>query len=65
MNKEMIELLEQLSDLLKKHDATIVRSADDNHNLVLCIDSEEMCLRQEFEEEINATSISNGWHKTV
>jgi len=65
MNNAMTELLEQLHDLLKKHDATIVRSGDDNHNLVLCINNDETCQEEEFEEDIDTTSISNGWHKTI
>lgn len=63
----MEELLEQMHDLLKKHNATIVRSADANNKLVLSIvqvKSGEI-LGEEFEEEIGVTSIANGWHKTI
>jgi len=61
----MTELLEQLHDLLRKHNATIVRSADDNHKLVICINDDTADLSEEFDEDIDAISISNGWHKTI
>jgi len=65
MKDEMTELMEQLHDLLKKHSATIVRSSDDDHNLVLCILTDDTQQEEEFEEDIDITSISNGWHKSI
>ena len=62
----MEELLDQLHDLLKKHNATIVRSGDDSHKLVLSIlDGNGKCFEEEFMEDIDITSISNGWHNTI
>ena len=64
--KKMEELLEQLHDLLKNHNATIVRSGDDRHKLVLSIlDDNGKCYEEEFIEDIDVTSISNGWHNTI
>ena len=60
----MKKLVEDLSVLLNHHCATIVRSGDDDHKLVLCIVIDGACQEEEFEEEIDATSIKNGWHKT-
>ena len=65
MKTEMTELLKQLHDLLKKHDATIVRSADDDHCLVLCINNDNSDQSEEFLEDIDSTSIANGWHETI
>jgi hypothetical protein len=63
----MEELLEQMHDLLRKHNATIVRSADEKNKLVLSIvhGKDGKTLEEEFEGEIGATSIANGWHETI
>ena len=61
----MKKLLKDLATLLNHHDATIVRSGDDNHKLVLCINNDKTCQKEEFEEDIDKTSIHNGWHKTI
>jgi hypothetical protein len=61
----MKDLLNELRELLEKHDATIVRSGDDTHKLVLCINNDEVCKEEEFEEDINPKSIVNGWHKSL
>ena len=62
----MKELLDDLRKVLDKHNATIVRSGDDNHKLVLSIlDCNGLCFEEEFEEDIDVPSISNGWHKTI
>ncbi len=61
----MKDLLEDLRKVLDNHNATIVRSSD-NHKLVLSIlDCNGLCLEEEFEEDIDVASISNGWHKTI
>lgn len=65
MKPEMIKLLKDLNKLLSDNDATIVRSGDDTHKLVLCINNDNTCQEEEFEEDIDATSIKNGWHKSV
>jgi len=65
MDTEMTMLLKQLHSLLEDFDATIVRSADDNSKLVLCIDNTNGSRREEFEEEIGISSITNGWHKAI
>ena len=51
MKDEMKKLIKDLATLLNHHDATIVRSGDDNHKLVLCINNDETCQEEEFEEE--------------
>ena len=61
----MEEFLEQLHDLLKEHNATIVRSADESNKLVLSMFINDQLFEEEFEEEIGTTSISNGWHKPI
>ena len=48
----MKELIEELCDLLTKHDAAIVRSADENNKLVICKYIDGVELTYEFEEEI-------------
>ena len=65
MKAEMKKLMKDMAALLNHHDATIVRSGDDDHKLVLCINNDETCQEEEFEEDIDKTSILNGWHKTV
>ena len=65
MKDEMKKLMKDMVTLLNHHDATIVRSSDDNHKLVLCINNDKTCQEEEFEEDIDKTSILNGWHKTV
>ena len=65
MKEEMKALTKELAALLDKYDATIVRSGDDSHKLVLCINNESTCQEEEFKEDIDKTSLHNGWHKTI
>ena len=61
----MEELLEDLKALLIKHNAAIVRSAGDEHKMVLCLIAGEDSQNEEFDEDIVAESIEYGWHKTI
>ena len=61
----MEELLEDLKALLIKHNAAIVRSAGDEHKLVLCLVAGGESQEEEFDEDIVAESIEHGWHKTI
>jgi len=61
----MKELLEDLKALLIKHNAAIVRSAEDEHKLVLCLIAGGETEEEEFAEDIVAESIEYGWHKTI
>ena len=59
----MDDLLKELELFLRKHNATIVRSANSSNDLVLCKDispteSKEVI----FHEEIGETSIRNEWY---
>jgi hypothetical protein len=65
MKKEMKQLLKEIYELLDKHDASVVRSGDDNHKLVLSICNEVTCQEEEFEEDIDKASIKNHWHRTI
>jgi hypothetical protein len=63
---KMEELLKELEALLEKHSATIIRSGDDEHKLVLSIlTGNGVCMEEEFEEDIDVRSIKHGWHKTI
>jgi hypothetical protein len=61
----MEELLEELKALLIKHNAAIVRSANDAHSLVLCRIDGENTQEEEFDEDIIAESIEYCWHRTI
>ena len=62
----MEEFLFELSALLELHSATIVRSSDENHKLVVSVQDEEGDFHEEeFLEDIDTASISNGWHNTL
>jgi hypothetical protein len=62
----MEEFIKELNALLEKHSATIVRSASENHELVICILTYENAMKKEieatFDEEIGTTHIKNKWY---
>lgn len=60
MTKEMEAFLPELEALLRKHDATIVRSANSTHDLVVSIpspDADHGFDDLHLEEELNADDI--------
>ena len=60
----MKAFLEELSELLNSHSATIVRSADENHRLVVSLlNSKGGFDDVEFEEEIGPFQITHEYYK--
>jgi len=58
----MEELLKELESLLEKHNACIVRSANDRGDLFLVKITDDETISVKFEEEISKSSITYGWH---
>lgn len=67
----MDEFLEELFQLLEKHNAAIIRSANATNSLVLSVGkipsgSPEMKFTElEFEEDIVKESIKNKWYREI
>jgi len=62
----MKDFLNELKDILIKHDATILRSASETHLLVVSIYIENSGFDEiEFDEEINDAQIKHGWFKQL
>ena len=62
----MDTFLAELESLLHKHNATIVRSADNTNGLVVCVPDGNGNWRNEaFVEEISDYEINSGRHRTV
>jgi hypothetical protein len=58
--------LAELAVLLAEYNAAIVRSADDNHNLVVSVDDSSNGFDEvEFEEDITFESLHNEWFKEL
>lgn len=49
--------LNDLNKLLKKYNAAIIRSADENHKLVVSVEDENEFIEVEFEEDITTHNI--------
>ncbi len=67
----MEQFLEELQELLKRHSATILRSASSEHELVISLPGKskhgEATNYEEisFEEEIGEMQLRNKWFKTL
>jgi hypothetical protein len=58
----MKELLKELEELLEKHNACVVRSANNRGDLFLCKISDDKTIEVKFNEEISSSSIKYSWH---
>ena len=62
----MNDLLNDLKGLLYRHDAVILRSANEIGNLVLCKKNQDSSFTEiEFQEDITVESITYGWHSPI
>lgn len=61
--KTMDEFLRELKDLLEKHNAAIIRSANSTHDLVVAVQTDPGVFKElTFAEEITESSIKYKWY---